>query len=277
MKFDWKFFASTLIAIAGVLAPIWLWQSDQDSRALTLTVVSKTPIATNSIDGLQVTLDNQSVKNLYVSSIDLINTGSKPIQTSDFDAPIKIQVGTSAKLLRAKIENTSPKDIKPSIEFNNSELKIAPLLLNPKDKMRISIISSENSPEFTPASRISGISAIEMIDNTTPSKQERKMWFRVAVAIMLLTIYAGGFILLFHDFVTSKLNLTHLYVTFVSVFGGVALLSTLEEGQPIEQSKITYAMIVAAILTGPYYFKYAKLSGGLLKARLFGDPQRKAN
>lgn len=277
MAFDWKFLATTLIAISGVVAPIWLWQSDQDSKSLTMIVVSKTPIATNNasqIDGLQFTFDKQPVSNLYITAIDLKNTGSKSIQKVDFDTPIEVKVGASTKILRVKVENVLPKDLNPSASFDQNSFKIAPLLLNPKDKMRISVISSNDTPSFVPASRISGVSEVVLIDNTTSSRQDNKKILHWGISVLLLTLYVGGFISTLYDLAVNKFNFIHAYVTIVSAFGGVAVMSATGDGQVIETYKILCAVIAAGVLSAPFHIKYAKISIRLIKERIFVSSKR---
>lgn len=39
-RIDWKFLLTLLVTVASAVVPVWLWQADLSSKALTLTIKS---------------------------------------------------------------------------------------------------------------------------------------------------------------------------------------------------------------------------------------------
>ena len=77
-RLDWKFFLTLIIAIASVAVPVWLWQIDLSSKALTLTVKSIAELQTQGIsdlDGVQVLVDGKPLASPFVSVLELSNSG----------------------------------------------------------------------------------------------------------------------------------------------------------------------------------------------------------
>ncbi|HEY8084343.1 MAG TPA: hypothetical protein VIE69_01920 [Methylophilaceae bacterium] len=170
---NWKSL-TLLVAIIGVVVPIWIWRTDMHSTSLQFRIASQVllqPDNLDSIKGLQVSIDGIPLESPYLSVLELSNDGEKEIRSSNFEAPLEIQVSKDSTLARAQVTATNPKDIEALLTWEAQSIKIKPLLLNPKDVVTISILTSGKKPEFTTRARIAGISAVPIVDSTTkPAK-----------------------------------------------------------------------------------------------------------
>lgn len=164
MKFDWKFVVATIVGLAALVIPVWLWQFDLQSKALVVQLVSSTALSpqTSSIKELKISLDGIVVEQPTLSILEILNEGAKPIATSDFESSINITTSDSSKILRARIVDSTPPDLKPIIALNQQSIEIKPLLLNPRDRFTIAILTSGESPNFSAMARISAISQIQL-------------------------------------------------------------------------------------------------------------------
>jgi hypothetical protein len=184
MKFEWKFYAMLFVALVGVAVPIWLWQADIDGKSLAVRLISNVELQVaqqNSIPDLQVTVGGIVIESPILSTVEIANDGSRPVPTNDYEGPITIEISKNSKIIRANILSVSPSGLPVRIETTNESIKIYPLLLNPGDKMVISIISSGELPALITQARIAGVSKIKYSDETKTDKKS------VAITLLELT------------------------------------------------------------------------------------------
>jgi hypothetical protein len=183
---DWKFIATTVIAIAALVVP----QIDLSSRSLTVRLLATSPLQPAlNIQNLQISLNGQNVESPYISTIELINTGSKPILSADFDGALQIQMANDAKLLSAEITSTTPKNIPAQVTTSGNKTAISPFLSNPKDSLTIATITSGPRPAFEVRARIVGINEVEFEDKTIQSSSYWKLLASLATSYSLVFLY----------------------------------------------------------------------------------------
>ncbi len=173
--FSWKSL-TLLVTIVSVVVPIWIWRADLNSRSLEFRITSQVslqPDNANSIQGLQVSIDGVPLKSPNLTVLELSNDGEKPVPSSDFEAPLEVRVAGDSSLVRAEVTATNPKDVEATITWDPQSLKVKPLLLNPKDVVTISILTSGKKPEFTTRARIAGISVVPIDINANKPKTLR--------------------------------------------------------------------------------------------------------
>lgn len=185
-NWDWKFVATTVIAIAALVVP----QIDLSSRSLTVRLLSSSALQPAlNIQNLQISLNGQNVESPYVSTIELANTGSKPITSADFDGALKILISNDAKLVSAEITSTTPKNIPVQVSTSAGTMAISPFLSNPKDSVTIAAITSGTRPEFEVRARIVGVNEVAFEDTTTRSSSHLSALYGVAASFGLLFLY----------------------------------------------------------------------------------------
>lgn len=168
-KLDWKFVLSLFAAIAGIAVPVLLWQFDLSSRSLSVQLSSSIalePKVDASMHGLQVMLDGVKVELPHLSTLELTNSGSKPIAASDFEGPLEIRI-KQGRLVRARVDRSNPRDLPASISTDENVVKLQPLLLNPGDSIIFAIVTSQQAPEFDPFARVSGVAKVLYKDSST--------------------------------------------------------------------------------------------------------------
>ncbi|WP_413703417.1 hypothetical protein [Pseudomonas sp. Pseusp16] len=183
---DWKFIATTVIAIAALVVP----QIDLSSRSLTVRLLATSPLQPAlNIQNLQISLNGQNVESPYISTIELVNTGSKPILSSDFDGALQLQMSNGAKLVSAEITSTTPKNIPAQVTISGNGMAISPFLSNPKDSITIATISSGPRPAFEVRARIVGINEVGLEDTTIRNSSYWKSVASLVNSYGLLFLY----------------------------------------------------------------------------------------
>lgn len=257
---DWKFIATTVIAIAALVVP----QIDLSSRSFTVRLLSSSALQPAlNIQNLQISLNGQNVESPYVSTIELVNTGSKPITSADFDGVIQILMANDAKLVSAEITSTTPKNIPVEVTASANKAAISPYLSNPKDVVTIAAITSGARPVFEVRARIVGINEVAFEDSTVRRSSYLSSFFGLATACALLFLY----------FVFGPLSLRNkalfiprglgLCTSAVCALAGARLMnvSLSKEtfaGMPYAETLATAATLAAITILGFLAFKYVK-------------------
>ena len=159
----------TLLAtVGGVVVPIWIWRADLTSKSLEFRVASQAslePTKSGDIKGLQITLDSAPLDRPYLTVVELLNDGSKPISSSEFEGPVEVRLSGGNKVVRAQLVSANPKSLEAKVTATENSIAVAPLLLNPEDKLTISILTSGGPPSFSPRARIAGVAEIKIDDS----------------------------------------------------------------------------------------------------------------
>lgn len=195
--FDWKFIGTIFFAVAiGALTPYIQGFYDLQAKSLRVNVVDSIgidPPSAKLVPGLQLTLNGEVINSPVVTVLELANDGAKPVLTGDFEGPIKLTIENEAKLLEARIGGATPQSLTTGLEFDSKTIQLQPLLLNPKDSIFLTLLTSGEEPKFVAQARIAGVSSIkfERIDNN-PKRTKTgwilfmaSAWCYVALALVL--------------------------------------------------------------------------------------------
>ncbi len=190
-----KVLGGVILPILGIIFPAIFWYYD-NSRALVVKLTSSVPLQPAKIQSLSavvVMIDGAPVESAYLSTIEILNSGSKPILASDFDAPMALNFG-KAKLKRATVEKSDPSDLLPQISVKDDQVLLHPLLLNAGDKIAISVLTAVNAPTLSVRARIASIPRIglEIGQSDAPGQGDQSFWrgvFRAALSFLGLLMY----------------------------------------------------------------------------------------
>lgn len=194
LSFDWKFVIGSLIALAGLAIPLYLWQVDLSAHSLTIRLVSSSALQPNSsaqFRDLQITLNGTAIQSPYLSSFELENTGSKPLLSADFEGPIQLSSQGPVRFISAQLAGTDPKDIPVTITNNDDGVKISPFLSNSKDTVTFSVITSGEPPHFSFKSRIAGVKEIRYEDSSTRKGNLTVLTLGTIFAAISMLFYVG--------------------------------------------------------------------------------------
>jgi hypothetical protein len=251
---DWKFFLTLTVAILGIVVPL-IWQSDLSSKSMELRLSSSTSLEPASkILDLQVVLDGKKLETPYSSSLELVNTGSKTVLSSDFDKPIEILIADGAKLVTARITDTTPNDIPAEISLSGNAIRIAPHLSNPKDSISLSIITSGEKPVYSVRGRIAGIQHIPYTDLTLPKPIYVRYLKPVISGVVgwgLLCMVVLFSFVHFNRPAFGVPKVVSLFIGLVSYFGSVQLAGSAIGGLDLgNRWGIAIAIVVISTVTG---------------------------
>ncbi|MFA0088258.1 hypothetical protein [Vibrio sp. 10N.261.51.F12] len=146
--------------IVSLLQPFWVSIVD-DNKSLEYNLSYETKLAgggENNWPLLKINYDNKQQKDVRISGLSIENTGSEPILTSDFDAPLAIIFDSGTTVLSARVASSSPSRMPINPSYSSNKVYIQPLLLNPSDSFTIEALVAGNGGFNTVDVRITGVS-----------------------------------------------------------------------------------------------------------------------
>lgn len=191
-NFDLKYLLGTAVAIASLILSVYLWQSDLKAHALSVRLLSSSPLqpfASSKIYDVKMTVNGVELINPYFSTYEIVNSGSKPILSTDFESPITFVGNSDLAFVSARIDLTEPKDIPVKVTSEASKVSIAPFLSNPNDKIYVSIITSGVEPVVSIKARIAGIREIEIVDSSVVTTNPIHIVMDLIFSLGCLTTY----------------------------------------------------------------------------------------
>lgn len=191
MVMDWKFALNIVLALAAVLLPAYFWQADLSAYSLTVRLVSSSALelpSDSKIHDMQILVNGTKIEAPYIYSLLLINTGSKPIPTGNFETPLQIRTMNDAKLITAQITGSEPADIPVKLSIDENQVKISPFLSNPKDQIAITLVSS-GPLELTTQARIAGVRDVIFEDTSQNKSHPLGAFFFAALAVPCMALY----------------------------------------------------------------------------------------
>jgi len=161
----WQF-AGAALALLTILATFYLFWLQRQRKSLSYEVISSTNLLSISEtikDTLEVRRNGVPIPGLHLIVIRLTNTGNVPITTTDYETPITFSFKEAGIVLEAQITTTRPKNIKATMEFDPTSVRLSPSLLNPKDSIELKILLTRFSGQVSVEGRIIGVSHIKEI------------------------------------------------------------------------------------------------------------------
>lgn len=168
----------------AILATILLFMADRERKELSILSVS--------LPHDHIKLDNIE-KPVAVSRyvIRLVNSGRLPIVRTDFERSIKIGVNRGY-IFEAKISDRQPSSLEPESTFNNREITLEPLLLNPGDEITFEVkyadrLGRESDPVFHDVyldSRISGVTNFRNLNYRIGCQPV--LWMFIGIGVLLV-------------------------------------------------------------------------------------------
>lgn len=215
---------SAIATIVSLFIPfIILYFSGRQTKELMVETVSiSVPVDLSDprLSSLKLTYKETPVDRLTVATIEFSNTGSQPIEQRDFEHPVKLSFQKSVDVLAVTLSEKSPDDLNPKIITDLNGISIAPLLLNPGDRFRITVQTRGGFIEPNVEARISGLSTVTRRLPHEPLLKNG--YFQITIGILGLIAYGqiGAF-----SWVAARKRLPYTILPFPE--NAFAVLTTL--------------------------------------------------
>jgi hypothetical protein len=209
-----KVIAASILAVATLIYTVY-WTRH---KSVACSLVSKRPLITRGSDAaandLKITYKNNVVHEPWAATIEIENIGNVPIERKDIEKPITFNL-RSARILSSDIAQTIPQGIEASIEQGPKSLRVFHGVINPQDRIVVSLILDGEPKLDNVECRIIGIGrpVIEesnedsdrdhrVLDYLPPILVQPTVWIVTVIAgLTCLVLLANGI-----DFVKTQIN-----------------------------------------------------------------------
>lgn len=131
---------------------------------------------------LSVTFDGVPVPSLRAYEIEVWNDGTRPIRSRDFESDLVFSSLSKRDILSAEIR-AQPSDANANIEVRDGNAALAPLLLNPSDRVSVGLISTAaDIGDIHASARIAGVGQVAV----TGPDEDTDVAENLAVIVVLL-------------------------------------------------------------------------------------------
>ena len=269
---------SAIATIVSLFIPfIILYFSGRHTKELMVETVSiSVPVDLSDprLSSLKLTYKDTPVDRLTVATIEFSNTGSQSIEQRDFEHPVRLSFQKSVDVLAVTLSEKSPDDLNPKIIPDVNGISIAPLLLNPGDRFRITVQTRGLFVEPNVEARISGLTTVT---RRLPHEPLLKSgYFQLAIGIIGLIAYGqvGSFAwvaarkrLPYTTLPFPESALTVLTTLTTSLMCGLIGLITLgSDPATILSWRYSFLLVLGFTLTAPFaYWRARRIADGMYK------------
>ena len=185
----WQFIGAVLALIA-LFVSIYLFVLQRRKKTLAYEILSETKLLTmkEGFEGkVQILFEGQSVKNVHLLVIKIINNGNIPIASSDFEKALTFAFNEDVNILSAEIIDTYPKTLKPMIDTNQNRLVLNPTLLNSGDSITFKLLLTQYDGKIEVDTRIIGVSEVKK----ATEQRTQSLYYLIAGTIITLVGLVG--------------------------------------------------------------------------------------
>ncbi|GGH48289.1 hypothetical protein GCM10007423_49370 [Dyadobacter endophyticus] len=180
--------AVALISLLTAFMAIYISMQHNKAKKLSYEVIYAAPLLNidNKVKGdLQITYKGHGVKQLNILKIKVINNGSLPIKSDDFEGLLEVQIENAETLIDFHFSDAKPHNLPVIGDKNGNAILIQPLLLNVGEYFTIQTIFDGPDDTFSVFARIIGVSEIKPVTERPVS-----MTLGILMAISLSATFA---------------------------------------------------------------------------------------
>jgi hypothetical protein len=169
----WQF-AGALIAILALGLSFFTYFAQRKFSEVAIGALIDTSLTSISkeIDkDIQIIFNGNHVFGVRSTLFGIKNCGTTAILESDFQDSIRLKSTTDVKVLSAKAFSVHPNNLRSRISATDSEVTIAPMLLNPESHLVIQILYSGEKANFKPDVQIANITEPKLLQQPSPEKK----------------------------------------------------------------------------------------------------------
>lgn len=163
----WNFLKSdagrSTIALSAILVSasiaITIYLLNRRRKALVYEILSMTSVLTvkEELSGrVKILFDGESVDDVGLVFIRVMNCGTEPIRISDFVRPISFSVASGTRIIDAEITKKKPQGLEVLLDWSSGRLTIPPTLMNSKDELILKLLIANFGGTIIPDARIEG-------------------------------------------------------------------------------------------------------------------------
>lgn len=188
-----------VIGLLGIVVAVVTYLLSRSKKRLVYYVLTETSLLSvnDEVKGkIKITYEKKDIQNLTLVILRLENRGNVHIASSDFEQKPIIFSFPDSEILSAEVTNVSPKNLKPVIQTDASNVTVEPLLLNKNDSITFKLVFSKYDKKVNVDGRIIGVKEIEKIEGGRNSSVIPPWVILVLLVLMFVFSLVLGFLFL---------------------------------------------------------------------------------
>ena len=137
---------------------------------------------------IQITFEGKPIQNLSLLVLRIVNDGTIPVTSSDFEEPLSFSFGDDAIILSAEITDVVPRTLKPTLDVDKNHIVLRPLLLNSRDTVSIKLLFTQYAGSIQPYGRIVGVNEVTKVSEAQSLRLDDFITTAVFVSWFLVLI-----------------------------------------------------------------------------------------
>ena len=192
----WQF-VGAIITLVTLIVTVAIYFAQRWRKLLTYEVIASTPLLqSNDLSGeIEVNFRGESVDQIYLTVLEVRNSGNVPIVRNDFDGDLTFTLNNENKILSADVIENKPESVSIQLIQSEDSVSIEPARLNGKDMFTIRFVSTRQIEELSTFCRIAGVSNILEASHSSISHKIRSFILIVSafwtVLIFVIYIFIG--------------------------------------------------------------------------------------
>ncbi|ANF31939.1 hypothetical protein A0130_09860 [Leifsonia xyli] len=158
----WDGWTSVIIAGIGLGLAIWaLPRQIPKARIQWVLWRASSLVALPEGSLIEVVVDGRPVRNAWLLTIRVSNTGRQSLATADWEAPIQLIFEGASEPVSAHVSAVNPRALSPAVMLDGSTVSVQPTLLNTGDMFELQVVGQGPMTVPTVTSRIRGVPDIK--------------------------------------------------------------------------------------------------------------------
>lgn len=199
----WQFVVGTVLTLATLVVGILGLRAYRTRKLLSYKVVLRERLLgiRQGIEGrVQITFDDEPVRDVQMFVLHLLNTGNVSIEEADYVRPLGFDFGSEAKLLNVEITETKPATMTVDLETKTNGFTVRPDVFNGGDGLEFQVLLT-GLVNLKAEGRVKDVSEVREIKQ----KDTNMLWFfSVAFGPVLLLLIALTLVRMFDLFDPQK-------------------------------------------------------------------------
>lgn len=185
--------------IVAIIVPLYIYYASEQNAALTVRYTASQSLVNinpRNTKDIKVTYNEIEVQNPWFLSLQVENTGNKPIDAKDIKDTLSLTF-PSAQILTAQITEQRPPEIQFQLNIAGNTVSLFFDLLNPSDSTSIDILMNGEPYEPNASFRMIGKYYVSQIPFAQKPNQPFITWPRMSMGVqyacLIIATFAAGF------------------------------------------------------------------------------------
>lgn len=173
---EFKYLIAPIVTTIGIVVSLILWLITFRRKEMSYEIISDTPVIgvqDQITDHMHIVYGDDTVHNVYMILVKVINSGNVAVRAKDFDGKLAIQLPAGSRVLNACIAESNPsnlneRSVKEGLSsqdlvdsFESERVNLRPVLLNKRDFITVKVLACRAQGLIAVSGHIEGIPSIK--------------------------------------------------------------------------------------------------------------------